>query len=133
MVPVKTRYIFSKINKEVSSFFDYNVILKDYSLLLENNIDRLEEQLMNYTLDTDSELITKIFRPSKTAQNSLNFISTNEEAALKDLVINDDLWDMVRIIYLLLDSKPSSKDTSIKILYTEIMPSFGVSNISNSY
>jgi hypothetical protein len=80
---------------------------------------------------SDSELLSKKFRPSKTAQNSLNFISTNDEAILRNMELCDDTYDIVKMIYLLLGYKPESKEISLKKLYDEIMPSLGVNNLSN--
>jgi hypothetical protein len=81
----------------------------------------------------DSDTINKRFKPSKCAQNSLNFISNNEELLIKDINVCDDIHDMVKVIYLLLDHCIDSKENSIKNLYSDIMPKLGVSNMSILY
>ena len=100
---------------------------------MDNNIDKLEERLLKYNESSDADLIHMKFKPSKTAQNSLNFISSTDEALLKDLEINDDIYDMVRIIYLLLGIKIESRDKCLYRLYEEVIPSYGVNNISNIF
>jgi hypothetical protein len=85
---------------------------------------------MNYNLESDNHLVANKFKPSKCAQNSLNFISKSDEEMLVDIDICDDIYDMVKIIYLLLGIPIEPKELCIKKLYKKIMPLYGINTLS---
>jgi hypothetical protein len=70
------------------------------------------------------------FRPSKTAQNCLNFIKTEEEKMLYSINITDDIWDMFRIIYILLNILPPTREQCVIYLYDTIMKEYDFNSIS---
>jgi hypothetical protein len=101
---------------------------------LNNNIDRLEERFIALTTNAEFDDVYKKFKPSKTAQNSLNFISSIDEAILQESdTCDDDVYDMVKIIYLIMGYKIEPKESCFRRLYSEIMPSHGVTNLSKIY
>jgi hypothetical protein len=126
-VPIKTRFIFSRLadDKLVTS----SIILKNYSKLIDSNISKLEEEIKTHLIENDR--YSKGFRPSKTAQNSLNFITHEDESQLLSLPPLEDICDIVRSINILIKNNDSvAKDQLVNNLITQALPRLNVNNLS---
>lgn len=76
--------------------------------------------------------MNKTFNPSKTAINSLNFISKEEESNITKKEQTEEVYNILRLLYIILNE--GYQDTpSIKLaerLYMEIFPKYKVDNMS---
>jgi hypothetical protein len=74
--------------------------------------------------------IRPIFKPSKTSQNCVNFIKLEEELLLLSVDVNEDISDLFKIIYILINTTAPSREECITYLYNTCMKDLEVSNIS---
>lgn len=136
---MKTRLLFSRLNKNVHREYPLKTVLKDYSYLLTGKLKYLENYLTIYFSHAETERkISKIFTPSKTAQNGLNFISKQDElnfpkedfTHLQGYV---EIMNIFKIILILLKhnyEKYEEKELP-SVLINKIMTKFSIENFSN--
>ena len=135
MVPIKIRLTFSRLNTHVYNALSTKLILKDYSNLLHVKAVKLESYLNHYSANPDTEQMTnKVFKPSKTAQNGLNFITKEEEIALsqEEFIMSDEIFDLFRVIYILIKQNYELIEESklVNHLLTTLFTKFKIENLS---
>ena len=104
------------------------IIIKDYIDLIDNHISELEctnNKYINYFEGRSAS-----FKPSKTAQNCLNFIQQQDEKILINQNITDDIYDIIKIIYTLLNIEILNKENCISYLYNTVMLGYNVDSLS---
>ena len=76
--------------------------------------------------------ISKKFSPSKTAVNGLNFVNKDEETNLCNNEQPDEILNVFRIVYYLINEDFSDvpQNELIENLIYNIMPKLGVDNLS---
>lgn len=82
---------------------------------------------------TTQNMITQSFKPSKTAQNCLNFITKNEELQLLNIDISDkNIMGIIRAIYVLVkeEEKLIPNENLVSNLIMKILPKHKVDSIS---
>jgi hypothetical protein len=79
-------------------------------------------------------LINKTFLPTKTAEHGLSFIKKDDELNLTKNWPGDDIIEVFKFIYVLIDEDLEEivPDDIIENLFNKIMPSLGYTNISKS-
>jgi hypothetical protein len=77
-------------------------------------------------------LINKQFTPTKTAEHGLSFIKKEDELNLTKSWPGDDVIEVFKFIYVLIDEnlEDLEPDYFIENLFINIMPKLGYSNIS---
>lgn len=82
--------------------------------------------------DTIENYLNRGFIPSKTAQNSLNFLTKEDENNLYKLSNNEQIQNLFRLIYILLkeDYESISPENLITNLSKNIFPKYNVENFS---
>jgi hypothetical protein len=122
----------------VNRGYPLKTVLKDYSYLLTGNLKSLENYLTIYFSHPETEQkISKIFTPSKTAQNGLNFISKQDETNFttedfSSLPCYKEIMNIFKIIFILLKhnyEKYEEKELP-SVLINKIMAKFSIDNIS---
>ncbi len=114
-------------------------VVKDYAALLTENIIAKENYLSFYLSNPEDEkLICKSFVPSKTAQNSLNFITKEEEIILTQenistLPVRDEIIGIFKIIFLLIRQNFEKVDETLlpEYLINKILVKLKIDNLSN--
>ena len=138
VIPLKTRLLFSRINKNVYREYPARIVLRDYSYLLNDNVKCLENHLTFYFNQPENESkVNKVFAPSKTAQNGLNFLSKEDEAKLikedfSSLPAHQEIISSFKIILILLKQNYEIfEDNELpKALLTIIMKKFKIESLS---
>ncbi len=104
-------------------------MLKNYSQLLDRKINKLEDEVkLNMN---DNKRYNKGFKPSRTAQNSLNFITQEDENNLLNITPTDDVCDIVKIINILIrNSEVVPKDQMMSNLLTQTLPRLSLNSLS---
>ena len=121
------------MNRKVYNTIHPNEILRDYSTILKEKIEILENQ---YSFDRQN--LDSIFReyPSRTAQNSLNFLTQNNEDCIRSLSDNPLVLQLYEIIFILLSKCGQTKmnlnsdQSKIEFVHKEIMPDFECATLS---
>lgn len=99
----------------------------------ERKLNILTDKLSNYTSnETVNRYIDKGFTPSKTAQNSLNFLTREDENSLQKLYNVEQVQNLIKLIYILLNEpyEDFSSDSLITNLTTNIFQKYHVENFS---
>jgi hypothetical protein len=123
------------MNRRIYHMIHPNEILKDYAQILKEKIELLENQ---YYFDRQN--LESMFReyPSRTAQNSLNFLTQNNENSLRSTSENPLVEQLYEIIFILLSNEgqtnfsldESSSSNVIDLVHKKIMPSFDCITLS---
>lgn len=139
MLPLKQRILITSFNKQIREHLHPKDLIQEYSSNLDNKISAIQQDMINNGIDRE-QLIKKVV-PSKTAQNVLNFISKDCEKSLQDSCEVPEIVNTCKLIYVLLkenipESIPASSDnlTNTNIvsnLFNNIMPKYGIANLSN--
>lgn len=121
-------------NNEIYTQSNPKQIITDKLDFIQNEIKNKEGLYSQYFNDPQAEtLINKQFTPSKTAQNGLNFVNKDEEANLCKKEQADEIINVFRLIYLLIDEKLPEDLAPAKyidnLLHT-ILPKLNVENLS---
>ncbi len=83
---------------------------------------------------SDNDKYSKGFKPSKTAQNSLNFITPEDEAELLTIESTDYVCDTIRAINILIKNNDViPRDQLISNLITKALPELNVKDLSIYY
>ena len=131
-MPLKQRLIFSSMNKEISQLITPNEILKDYSECLKERISELED---DFSLDRENlEPLIKEY-PSKTAQNSMNFITQNSELLLRKNSRDPEVIKLFEIIIILLQQEKlidlnDEGSSLVEAVFNKLLPKFDCVNLS---
>jgi hypothetical protein len=130
-VPLKQRLIFSSMNKQISQLITPNQIFKDYSECLKEKISELED---DFSLDReDLEPLIKEY-PSKTAQNSMNFITQNSELLLRNNSQDPEVIKLFEIIVILLQQEKlidlNDESAIVEAVFNKLLPKFDCINLS---
>jgi hypothetical protein len=101
IVNLKERIIFSTLNNKSNlERIDSKEIILDYYYLIKRSIHSIKKELRENSIDEN--LLNKIYLPSKTAQNGLNFFTKEIEGSF--LTSNcDEVKFIVRLILILLN------------------------------
>jgi hypothetical protein len=126
------------MNKNVYREYPPRIVLRDYSYLLNDNVKSLENYLNFYFSQPENEnKVNKVFAPSKTAQNGLNFISKEDEANLtkedfSTLPAHQEIINTFKIILILLKQNYEMfEDKELPdALITNIMKKFKIDSLS---
>lgn len=130
---MKERFLFTKSHKLIIENYKPKYIIKDYARLVEIRISILEEFLNTYIAEPEVEyLVSKSFKPSRTAQNGLNFITKEEEENLRNMEYNDEIANIVRIIYILMKQNYDKVNPEMLVenLFSNIFQKFKIENLS---
>jgi hypothetical protein len=112
--------------------YSIQTIISDHRSLLEDKLDELEAFLEPYITDVDLRAkINLEFKPSKTAQNALNFMIKGKE----DDFLNSDeneILNIWKIIYILLKQKYENMSCFqlAKNMFDNILPKLNVDSLS---
>lgn len=109
-------------------------VLSDYLKFNAKKISTIEKILNN--IEDFSHFM--FFSPSRTAQNGLNFITKEDEMLLCSLPYdenNENIFDMFRFIYILLNEEFSNfkSEKIIPNLFNVIMPKYNSSNLKHLF
>ena len=89
----------------------------------------LEEAYKEYVKeDSIKNYLSMEFIPSKTAQNCLNFINKEEERKLSKLQDNEEIVNVFKVIYILLNK--DIVEFPIDNLINNIIPRMGIKSLS---
>lgn len=131
----KQRYNLIISHTELLNSIKPNHILFDKITDIENNISSIENQNEKYFSDpTVDAMVNKPFTPSKTAQNGLTFVTKDEENNLCKKEQPEEILNVFRIIYVLVNHKyddiPPQKliDNMINV----ILPNLKIENLSKN-
>lgn len=115
-------------------------MIKDYSCLINEKIIKFETYFSDlYSLHSANQdiekLINKPFTPSKTAQNSLNFITKEDESHLskENLPHSEEISNILKIVYILIKQNYERIEESslASNLINKILVNMKVENLSN--
>lgn len=98
-------------------------------------VNYYEDTYSIYLNDTNVKaLINKTFIPTKTAEHGLSFIKKEDELNLTKNWPGDDIIEVFKFIYVLIDEDLEEilPEDIIENLFNRIMPRLGYSNISKS-
>jgi len=121
-----------------------NKKINNLKALLKENIIKEQEELFNSTSNlfnkykNDSQvesLINKVFAPSKTAQNGLNFVTKDEEINLSKKDQPEEILNIFRLIYILVNHEYSALPTNklIENLLTNILPKNNIDCLKKNF
>jgi hypothetical protein len=140
-IAINSNYLSSKMNLNLATSIP--VIHANYDLSnklgnkiisdLEIRIENIEKEYNEYFSDPNTFLqISKKFSPSKTAVNGLNFVNKDEETNLCNNEQPDEILNVFRIVYYLINEDFSDvpQNELIENLIYNIMPKLGVDNLS---
>jgi hypothetical protein len=119
------------MNKQISQLITPNEILKDYSECLKMKISELED---DFSLDReDLEPLIKEY-PSKTSQNSMNFITQNSELLLRNNSQDPEVIKLFQIIVILLQQEKlidiNDESAIVEEVFKKLLPKFDCINLS---
>lgn len=130
-MPLRFRLIFGRCNRLINRSYKSIDILIDYKRLIEQNIITEEKYLLN--CPRTEKLVNQNFKPSKTAQNCLNFITKKDELELINTSLqHPDLIDIFKIILILI-KEDYAKIGIHKIpnyLFSQKMPQLKIDSLS---
>lgn len=105
-------------------------------------MSNLENLFSTMVPDNKTELLVNCsFKPSKTAQNGLNFITKEDEAHLASMYkdpsaeIHEDIITIFKVIYILIKQKQDKTVPHLIIdnLINNIMPKYKIENLSKNF
>lgn len=118
----------------------YNAFKCDLTFILQHEVDALSlqiqsiENLFSKYNDIDN-YISKTFYPSKTAQNSLSFVTKAEEANLiKKNDLHNDIGLLFKLVYIIIDEDYEDNTPPNKLienLVNVVFPKYEVSDVKN--
>ena len=118
----------------------YNAFNCDLTFILQHEVDTLSlqiqsiENLFSKYNDIDN-YISKTFYPSKTAQNSLSFVTKSEEANLiKKTDLHNDIGLLFKLVYIIIDEEyedDTPPNKLIENLVNVVFPKYEVSDVKN--
>jgi len=117
----------SLVKKEVEG-----MIIKEYDEKIKNNEKIIDKYQKDTMVDTQ---VNKVFAPSKTATNGLNFITKDEEANLMKKEQANEILNIFRCIYIVLNENyekvPPNK--MIEYLFTNLFPKKKIENLKSLF
>jgi hypothetical protein len=121
---------------KIKSNYEIKSIIQEKLDIINEKIEQFEEKYCKYFNDTSVQnQIAKVFTPSKTANSGLAFVTKDEENNLCKKDQPEEILNVFRIIYLVinedLDSIPPNK--LIDNLINSIMPRVGVDSLSKKF
>ena len=118
----------------------YNAYNCDLAFVLQHEVDTLSlqiqsiENLFSKYNDIDN-YISKTFYPSKTAQNSLSFVTKAEEANLiKKNDLHNDIGLLFKLVYIIIDEEyddDTPPNKLIENLVNVVFPKYEVTDVKN--
>lgn len=134
-MPFKLRIKFSSINKVIFKEYPKRELIADYQKVLQTKADKIEKSFKQYVKDPESEqLVNQKFKPSKTAQLGLNFITKENELNMlqQNFGDNKDVHDILKIIYILVRQSYESLDANgmVSNLFNNILNKYKLDNLS---
>lgn len=108
------------------------IIEENKKVILEMEADPENNLLDQYT----EAVINKQFMPSKTAQNGLAFVTKEEEIGLCKREQPEEIANIFRLIYHMVDEKMDEFETSQKMIdnfFTNVLPKLKVDNLSKLF
>jgi hypothetical protein len=137
-LPIKKRFniITSNLNLYKNCYnSDIKFLLNDQIKIVEDSISDIEKRFKNYPEKDLKTYLTKEFVPSKVAQNSLTFLTKEEEKNLSEKTnIPNEIKYIFQVVYYLLDVKfDKNKPASflIKHLLNEVCSENKVKDLKN--
>lgn len=129
------RLIFCRANKLSYQVYNPCNVLEDYTYVLSDKIVKLESVLSQINKETEN-LINKPFKPSKTAQNGLNFITKEDEINLaNERIDNHEIINIFKIIFILIRQNVDKIEPAIlpEILINKVLTRLKIDNLSKNY
>ena len=133
ILDLKSRFLLILSSKKLKQNFEIKSLLTEKLNESEASLLKLEENYGKYLDDpTVSYLLTKVFLPSKTAQNGLTFVTKDEEANLCKKEQPEEILNVFRIIYTLINEKYDHLEPGrlIDNMVNTILPKIQVENLS---
>jgi len=137
-LPIKNRFniITSNLNLYKDCYnSDIKFLLHEQIKFVENSISSIEKRFKNYSEKDLKTYLTKEFVPSKVAQNSLTFLTKEEEKNLSEKTnLPNEIKYIFQVVYYLLDVKfDKNKPASflIKHLLNEVCSENKVKDLKN--
>jgi hypothetical protein len=133
IMDLKNRFLIASTIPKIKSNFDFKNLISKKIQLLEQSFNKLETEYAKYFDDpTVSYLISKMFNPSKTAQNGLTFVTKEEEANLCKKDQPEEILNVFRIIYIIIneDFESVQPNKLIDNLINVVLAKIKVENLS---
>lgn len=132
VLPLNIRLIFSRATRISYQEYAPRDVLEDYTFVLTEKISKLESNLAQIDKETEY-LMNKPFKPSKTAQNGLNFITKEDEINLANQRLdNDEIISIFKIIFVLIRQNTDQIDPALlpEILINKVFKKLKIDNLS---
>jgi hypothetical protein len=121
--------VFSSLCKVINSNAKPIDIIKDSSYLIGKRIKVIEDKLEESKVP--KQILNSKFKPTKTCQNALNFISKDDFEKLNNLFFNDEeMIKIYRLISILIGKTDILSENIIENQFNKIFEVCGVDNIS---
>ena len=136
MLELKNRYLIASTVPKIKTNFNFKGLINEQIKSLEVSLNKFETDYAKYFDDpTVSYLISKMFNPSKTAQNGLTFVTKEEEAILCRKDQPEEILNVFRIIYIIIneDFEPVAPNKLIDNLINVVLPKIKVENLSKNF
>jgi hypothetical protein len=135
-INVKEKYYLAICHQIFIKNLNFKPIVAEKIKNLENRLYSLN-QLYAKQLDDPltASQISKMFTPSKIASNGLNFFTKEDENNLCKKEQTEEILDVFRIIYIILNENYSDLPNNklIENLFNSVMPKLKVENLSKQY
>ncbi len=132
---VKQKYRLALCHDKLLKNLNFKPFVVEKAKELENRLESLN-QVYGIQLDdpNTSALISKMFTPSKIASNGLNFFTKEDENNLCKKEQTEEILDVFRIIYIILNENYSDipNNKLIENLFNNVMPKLKVENLSKN-
>jgi hypothetical protein len=130
LVPIKQRLAFSQLCRAINSNIKPIDIIKDSSHLIQKRIKYLEDRIDEVSFP--KEILSRRFHPSKTAQNALNFLSTDSTNILfSSINSQEEVSKLFKLIIILLGRLELFDVNLDALIVRKILAGYNVENISN--
>lgn len=136
VLDLKYRYLISTSIPKIKENFNFKNLISRKIFYLEQSLNKLDADYAKYFDDpTVSYLISKMFNPSKTAQNGLTFVTKEEETNLCKKEQPEEILNVFRIIYIIIneDYEVIQSNKLIDNLINVVLVKIKVENLSKKY
>jgi hypothetical protein len=127
------RFVLALLNKEILKNVDMRKILTARIGEFKKTLSPLQSELNEYSNEEDFEILTtKIFNPSKTALNGLNFVTKEEVANLCKKEQAEEIINIFKLLYIFLkeDFSEIENPRIVENFIQNVLPAKNIDGIS---